>query len=93
MRKYLIKQLISTILTKSFNGKGVNLTELVQHASKIEKNLYEKSQSKEEYFHLLAEYIYKTQKLVKRIEREQHDKIIKNSFNSFQSFYKTVKRD
>lgn len=93
IRKYLIKQLISTILTQNFNGKGVNLPELVQHATKIEKKVYKKSQSKEEYFHLLTEYIYKTRKLVRRIEREQYDKIIKNSFNSFQSFNETIKRD
>jgi hypothetical protein len=81
IRKHLIKRLIATILSPSSDLNDLNIVDLIRYGKSIENKIYQKSQSKEEYFHLLAEYIYKTQKLLKIKQRENYDFLIKNSLN------------
>jgi len=64
MRKHLVQKIIQTIFpTQDHNiYKDPRLANLVGYAVKTECEMYEQAKNQEEYFHLLAERIYKIQK-------------------------------
>lgn len=64
MRKHLVQKIIQTIFpTQDHNiYKDPRLANLVGYAVKTECEMYEQAKDQEEYFHLLAERIYKIQK-------------------------------
>ncbi len=64
MRRHLVQKIIQTIFpTQDHNiYKDPRLANLVNYAVKTECQMYEEAQDQEEYFHLLAERIYKIQK-------------------------------
>ena len=84
---------ISTIITPSSDLSDINLIELIEYVKNIEHRIYQKSQHNEEYFNLLAEYIYKTQKFIKLKQREKYNKIIKRAFHTIKFDLKTNFRD
>ena len=95
-RKRSIRQIIVTILTPRFDRKqieDINLAELVKYAKQIESKLYQKSKTREEYFRLLTQYIYKTENFLKQLQRAQHMRILKSSLNSYKYYLKTFSRD
>ena len=64
MRKHLVQKIIQTIFpTQDHNiYRDPRLSNLVGYAVKTECEMYEQAKDQEEYFHLLAERIYKIQK-------------------------------
>ena len=64
MRKHLVQKIIQTIFpTQDHNiYRDPRLSNLVNYAIKTECEMYEQAKDQEEYFHLLAERIYKIQK-------------------------------
>ncbi len=64
MRKHLVQKIIQTIFpTQDHNiYRDPRLANLVGYAIKTECEMYEQAKDQEEYFHLLAERIYKIQK-------------------------------
>lgn len=64
MRKHLIQKIVQTIFPtqdpKIYTDPRLN--NLVNYASRTECDMYEAAKDQEEYFHLLAERIYKIQK-------------------------------
>ncbi len=64
MRRHLVQKIIQTIFpTQDHNiYKDPRLANLVNYAVKTECQMYEEAHDQEEYFHLLAERIYKIQK-------------------------------
>ncbi len=64
MRKHLIQKIIQTIFpTPDENTyKDARMSSLVQYAYRTEYEMYEQAKDQEDYFHLLAERIYKIQK-------------------------------
>ncbi len=64
MRRHLVQKIIQTIFpTSDPNIYGdPRLSNLINYATKTEREMYEQAQDQEEYFHLLAERIYKIQK-------------------------------
>ena len=64
MRKHLVQKIIQTIFpTQDHNiYRDPRLSNLVNYAIRTECEMYEQAKDQEEYFHLLAERIYKIQK-------------------------------
>ena len=66
MRKHLVHKVVQTILptTSTFDEtfKDKRMASLIDYATKTEFEMYEQAKDQEEYFHLLAERIYKIQK-------------------------------
>ena len=77
MRKHLVQKIIQTIFpTQDHNiYRDPRLSNLVNYAIKTECEMYEQAKDQEEYFHLLAERIYKIQK---EFEFKQREKIAQN---------------
>ena len=70
MRVHLVKKFMQTI----FSSKDQNiyndprLSNLANYAKRTESMMYEQAKDQEEYFHLLAERIYKIQKEFSKID-------------------------
>jgi hypothetical protein len=64
MRKHLVQKIIQTIFPTHDHNiyRDPRLSNLVNYAIKTECEMYEQAKDQEEYFHLLAERIYKIQK-------------------------------
>ena len=66
MRKHLVQKIAQTIIpttqTTEDTLKDKRMISLLEYASKTEFEMYEQAKDQEEYFHLLAERIYKIQK-------------------------------
>ena len=74
LRNHLVKKLITSIYPNSNNRISSNMQpqamrRLVQFAKKVEHEMYEQAGSKDDYYHRLAEKIYKIHK-----ELEQRNK-------------------
>lgn len=81
MRKHLVQKIIQTIFpTQDHNiYKDPRLANLVQYAVKTECEMYEQARDQEEYFHLLAERIYKIQKEFEDKQRTRNINKINNT--------------
>lgn len=81
MRKHLVQKIIQTIFpTQDHNiYKDPRLANLVQYAVKTECEMYEQARDQEEYFHLLAERIYKIQKEFEDKQRTRNINKINNN--------------
>jgi len=81
MRKHLVQKIIQTIFPTHDHNiyRDPRLSNLVNYAIKTECEMYEQAKDQEEYFHLLAERIYKIQK---EFEDKQRMSKINNSQNS-----------
>ena len=79
MRKHLVQKIIQTIFpTQDPNiYKDPRLANLVNYAIRTECEMYEQAKDQEEYFHLLAERIYKIQK-----EFEDKQRMARNNNNN-----------
>ena len=79
MRKHLVQKIIQTIFpTQDHNiYRDPRLSNLVNYAIKTECEMYEQAKDQEEYFHLLAERIYKIQK-----EFEDKQRMSRNNTNN-----------
>ena len=94
MRKHLVKKIIQTIFPTYDHNiySDPRLSNLVKYAIKTECEMYEQAQDQEEYFHLLAERIYKIQNtysviaLVNKLNRLPEDIILKG-FNTRPHFF------
>ena len=64
MRKSLIKKIAQTIYPTNDENtyRDPRMSNLIQYAYRTEYEMYEQARDQEEYFHLLAERIYKIQK-------------------------------
>ena len=76
MRKHLVKKIIQTILQLPDDNTTMRdnrLTSFIEMAKKIEREMYENARDQDEYFHLLAQKIYRIQKEFeeKRNQRRQ----------------------
>jgi hypothetical protein len=82
MRKHLVQKIIQTIFpTQDHNiYRDPRLSNLVNYAIKTECEMYEQANDQEEYFHLLAEKIYKIQKEFE--EKQRMSRTITSMFST-----------
>jgi E1A/CREB-binding protein len=87
MRKHLVQKIIQTIFpTQDHNiYKDPRLANLVGYAVKTECEMYEQAKDQEEYFHLLAERIYKIQKEFEDKQRSRNRNLSSSSLSSSSS--------
>lgn len=84
IRKHLVKRIIAVILSPLKDEKSLNelnMVELIRYGKLIENRIHTKSHSKDEYFHLIAGYIYKIQKSIRLKQFYNYDRLIKTMLN------------
>ncbi|KAF8359285.1 hypothetical protein PRIPAC_94280, partial [Pristionchus pacificus] len=73
LRHHLAGKLLQAILPSpdriDVNDQRTNDLDLIQYSRKVEKKIFETADDREEYYHVLAEKIYKLQKEMR--DREQ----------------------
>jgi E1A/CREB-binding protein len=62
MRQHHVKELVETLFPNPHAVQDQRVSSLIQYAMKVEKAMFEMATSRDEYYQLLAEKIYRIRK-------------------------------